>query len=88
MTKPGCFCTICGADITRSMKFYPYGRSGGPYCYDCDAQDRASRKKRTTDPVKKILSLYDRGFRVSVIAEEMGMSAKEIYEIITTERGD
>lgn len=85
MKKPGCYCTICGADITRAMKFYPYGAQGGPYCYDCSEKDRASRKPRTPDPVKKALNMYKQGFRVSIIAGETGMSMKEVYEIISEE---
>lgn len=30
------YCCKCGADITRSMKFYPEGLKGGRYCYDCN----------------------------------------------------
>ena len=39
-------CDICGADVTRSMKFYPNGIRGGRFCYDCYEKWGKVQKKR------------------------------------------
>ena len=41
-------CVVCGRDITRSMKIYPYGFIGGAYCYDC-----AEKERQKKPPIKR-----------------------------------
>ena len=40
------YCSVCGADITRSMKFYPEGLRGGRYCYDCNEEWKKRNKRK------------------------------------------
>lgn len=44
------YCCKCGADITRSMKFYPMGLAGGRYCYDCNEAWKKRNKKKVRRP--------------------------------------
>ena len=81
-------CVVCGADITRSMKFYPNGYRGGAYCYECNEKhksavsaERAARKVLMND-ADRIVFLYKEGKRVSQISEIMGLPASEVYQIL------
>ena len=77
-------CIICGQDITRSMKIYVHGYKGGAYCYDCA---EAEKKRLTRDKSKTkqtIKAMLKRGLKPSEIAENMKMSIKEVYEVLTT----
>ncbi len=89
-SKTACTCVVCGADITRTIKLYPYGLEGGPYCYDCCEKiklQRRLKKERNAyqDTVDQILTMYRRKKKVSEIARVMDMSAKEVLEIISEE---
>lgn len=39
------YCVKCGADITQSLKFYPEGKHGGRYCYDCKVKWEKKHKQ-------------------------------------------
>lgn len=47
------YCCKCGADITRSLKFYPEGLKGGRYCYDCNEEWRNRNKRKVRRPKRK-----------------------------------
>ena len=85
-------CVSCGDDITRALKFYPFGYESGPFCYKCNEtvkeEKRKIRRELYENTVDQILTMHRMKIRVSEIARVMGMSAKDVYEIITTARGE
>ena len=46
-------CSQCGADITRSLKFYPEGLKGGRYCYECNEAWKKRNKKVVRRPSRR-----------------------------------
>lgn len=79
-------CINCNRDITRSMKIYPHGYSGGTYCYDCAYQSKAkishSKAREPTDE-DWIKTMYSEGYKPSFIAAVMKISTKKVYEVLT-----
>lgn len=87
MNETKAYCSICGADITRSMKFYD--NMANRYCYDCYQAMKArkepiERKKITGEQLinRQIKTLYRRGRKPSEIAKSLNVSKKKIYEVL------
>lgn len=80
MKKEKCVCVICGADITRSIKFYPKGLDGGPYCYECNEARKVRRADRLED---EIITMYKRKKKISEIALALKLSPREVFEVIS-----
>ena len=79
-------CVNCNKDITRSMKIYPHGYSGGAYCYDCTYQHKdkmINSKPREPTDEEWIKTMYDQGYKPSYIAAIMKISTKKVYEVLT-----
>lgn len=82
------YCSICGADITRTMKFYD--NLVNRYCYDCFQvyqADRKAQKKVVKEPRKRsnrklIRKLHSLGYKPSQIAEMTGHTRAEVYEAL------
>lgn len=83
------YCEQCGRDITRVMKLY-VGTTR--LCYDCYedyAEIKRSEKvvKKQKPPVHplagKVKRLYYKGIKPSQIADEIGLSTKQVYELIS-----
>lgn len=77
-----CICTVCGADISREGKRYPYGAAGGAYCEECYMADYLERIRQIKDPNVKAKRLRRVGMRLTEISKETGLSGKELYEVI------
>lgn len=81
--KESLHCVICGRDITRSMKIYPYGFLGGSYCYDCAAEEKKPSVPRKKVSVSQaVQEMYARGKKPSEIAEAKGISVQEVYKLL------
>ena len=81
-------CTKCKRDITREMKIYPHGYSGGAYCYDCSYQYKGKiSHSKAREPTDKdwIRTMYNEGYKPSYIAAIMKISTKKVYEVLTNE---
>lgn len=83
MNEKKIYCVTCGEDITRQMKFYPYGVNGGAYCYFCKCKIKKKEKDEAEQYDSQILTMYKRGLKPSQIAQKMQMDTKEVYEILT-----
>lgn len=80
MEKKTLHCVKCGADITRSMKIYPYGYRGGAYCYDCAEGEKKPFKSRYGPSDMSVREMYSRGYTPSEIAQMKWISKEEVYE--------
>lgn len=81
------FCSRCGADITRTMKFYDNRKNR--YCYDCyslaSVKEKKEKPHKKTDEKaskRKIKKLSKMGYKPSEIAEKTGYTTKEVYEVL------
>lgn len=77
-----CFCSICGRDITRTMKFYDHEMNR--YCYDC-FQQREKKPVVKKDPpyIRKARRMHAKGMKPSEIAKTLGITAKEVYKALS-----
>lgn len=73
-------CVVCGEDITRKMKLYPYGYKGGAYCYACNEKDSVRRAELLTR--KAIRKMYKNGSKPSEIAQRYNCTAEYVYEVL------
>lgn len=81
--KESLHCVICGRDITRSMKIYPYGLEGGPYCYDCaEAVQKPFVPRKKVSVEQAVRDLHRLGKKPSEIAKAKGLSVSEVYEML------
>lgn len=79
-------CCLCGADITRTMKFYD--NKVNRYCYDCfhKISEKPKTKRKPQSISRKIKSLYYKGKKPSEIALLLGISAEEAYKAMNERR--
>lgn len=74
-------CVVCGDDITRKMKIYPYGYKGGAYCYACNEKDSTRRVELLTK--KAIRKMYKTGAKPSEIANRYNCTVAYVYEVLS-----
>lgn len=79
-------CCLCGADITRTMKFYD--NKVNRYCYDCfrKISEKPKTKRKPQSISRKIKSLYYKGKKPSEIASELGITTAKVYEVMNERR--
>ena len=84
-------CCICGKAI-RSP-FIIWDRNASAYCYDCNErlkqmkkELREARKLDTTE--ERTRRMYKRGIKPSEIAKRLGITNKEVYELLTESEGE
>lgn len=88
MNENKAYCSICGADITRSMKFHD--NMANRYCYDCYQAMKARSKRPAVKKPKgtrkiscrKAKKLYKDGYKPSEIASMLNCTAEEVYEAL------
>lgn len=83
MKRDKLLCVICGKDITRCMKIYPHGYSGGAYCYDCAEADKLRLQREKAKTRQTVKNMRKRGLKPTEIAERLGISAAKVYEVLT-----